>query len=93
MADVTDDANVPGPVEAIEQELQDQQQLQELQDAMYNDESREYNTTHENENKNSDHQHQDRTNVNSKSQRRTGVTAEAAPYDISYHPGRVLLYS
>lgn len=25
--------------------------------------------------------------------RRTGVTAEAAPYDISYHPGRVLLYS
>jgi hypothetical protein len=26
-------------------------------------------------------------------QRRTGVTAEAAPYDISYRPGRVMLYS
>jgi hypothetical protein len=26
-------------------------------------------------------------------QRRTGVTAEAAPYDISYHPGRVMFYS
>ena len=25
--------------------------------------------------------------------RRTNVTAEAAPYDISYRPGRVLLYS
>jgi hypothetical protein len=26
-------------------------------------------------------------------QRRTGVTAEAAPYDISYRPGRIMLYS
>lgn len=25
--------------------------------------------------------------------RRTNVTAEAAPFDISYRPGRVLLYS
>jgi hypothetical protein len=27
------------------------------------------------------------------SRRRLNVTAESAPFDISYHPGRILLYS
>jgi hypothetical protein len=76
---VTDDENAPAtPIEEGEQ--QEQELQEEEEDMMYND-------------------HHDGGSAPGRKQqqhiiqRRTGVTAEAAPYDISYHPGRVLLYS
>lgn len=89
---VSDDGNVPTTriEEGEEQEpVQRQglnQEMQEEEDTMYNDHHADSGGGAHND---SGKKH-DKQNI---TQRRTGVTAEAAPYDINYYPGRVLLYS
>jgi hypothetical protein len=104
---VTGDRSVPvTPIEEGEQQVQ-KQEIQE--ETMYNDEEgeqqlqlQEQEIQEEEDMMYNDH-HDDGVaapvNVNGRKQkqhtiqRRTGVTAEAAPYDISYRPGRIMLYS
>jgi hypothetical protein len=83
-----DDGNAPDITgqegEQQEQEIHQKQEIQEEEDTMYND--------HHGGGGGAVPVHE-RKQKQRAIQRRTGVTAEAAPYDISYRPGRVMLYS
>jgi hypothetical protein len=105
---VTGDGNVPAtPIEEGEQQVE-KQEIQKEEDTMYNDEEGEQQVqVQKQEIQEEDMMYNDHhdsgaaapVNANGRKQkqhvvqRRTGVTAEAAPYDISYRPGRIMLYS
>jgi hypothetical protein len=102
------DGNVPATsIKEGEQQVQ-KQDTQEEEDTMYNDEEGEQQVQEleQEVRKEEDMMYNDHDdsggahdNVSGRKQkqhiiqRRTAMTAEAAPYDISYRPGRIMLYS